>query len=57
MTSFPLRLGVDLKGGVILIYEIDQKALSGDGQIDGADLGVAAPGARAAVFLPPAWPR
>ena len=30
LTSFPLRLGVDLKGGVILVYEIDRDALKID---------------------------
>ena len=32
VTSFPLRLGVDLKGGVILVYQIDKEALSGEDQ-------------------------
>jgi SecD/SecF fusion protein len=32
VTSFPLRLGVDLKGGVILVYEIDQQAVRGEGE-------------------------
>lgn len=30
LVSFPLRLGVDLKGGVILVYEIDREALKID---------------------------
>ena len=30
MVSFPLRLGVDLKGGVILVYEIDREARQAD---------------------------
>ncbi len=30
LVSFPLRLGVDLKGGVILVYEIDRDALKID---------------------------
>ena len=30
LASFPLRLGVDLKGGVILVYEIDREALKID---------------------------
>ena len=26
LVSYPLKLGVDLKGGVILVYEIDREA-------------------------------
>jgi len=30
LVSFPLRLGVDLKGGVILVYEVDREAREAD---------------------------